>query len=192
VIKPMQIRRRIMAFLRRLALAWMVAALRALNTQLSSVDREGALTPTKPMNEGATAKKRRRKAESWTTRTCAMRLALRIVGAMLLVVCSQASADQLYDEGGIQDSGIHVGRAMWAVSNCNIRSTDQLELMRKLGLRAHAQSFERGLEVGATEALKVEKNSSRKEGCTIAYIMYGKNGMIAAGLLEWMGPVHAR
>jgi hypothetical protein len=120
-----------------------------------------------------------------------MQSLLRIAGAMLLVACTPASADQ-WDERGIHDSGIHVGRAMWAVRNCNIRSTDQLELMRKLGLKAHAQSFERGLEVGVTEALRVEKNSSRKKGCTLAYIMYGKNGMIAVGLLEWIGPVQAR
>ena len=121
----------------------------------------------------------------------AMRPLLRMTAAILLVACTPVRADQL-DERGIHDSGIHVGRAIWAVRNCNIRSTDQLEVMRKLGLRAHAQSFERGLEVGATEALQVEKNSSRKRGCTISYIMYGKNGMVAAGLLEWVGPVQGR
>jgi hypothetical protein len=124
----------------------------------------------------------------------AMRPLLRIAAAILLVACTPVRADQLDERGiqGIHDSGIHVGRAIWAVRNCNIRSTDQLEVMRKSGLRAHAQSFERGLEVGATEALQVEKNSSRKKGCTISYIMYGKNGMVAAGLLEWEGPVQGR
>jgi hypothetical protein len=120
-----------------------------------------------------------------------MRLLLTMAGVMLLVVCKSASADPL-DERGMHSSGIHAGRAMWAVRNCNLKPTDGLDLMGKLGLRAHPRSFEQGLEVGMTEALKVETNSSRQAGCTIAYIMYGVSGISVPGLLKWTGPVQAR
>jgi hypothetical protein len=81
---------------------------------------------------------------------------------------------------------------MWAVRNCNVRPTDELASLRKLSVSARAQAFMKGLEAGASEALEIERNSGRQAGCTLAYIMYGKNGMNAAGLLEWTGPVQAR